>query len=66
MNNDSIKNAIKEAEAFISKANKHIEETSKTYTHGDYTFNVSSPKTGGSLRRQSMELTRALAEMRKP
>jgi hypothetical protein len=25
-----------------------------------------SPKAGGALRRQSMELTRALAEMRKP
>lgn len=66
MNNDSIKKAIKEAKEFIDRANTHLEETSKTYTYGDHTFNVSSPKTGGALRRKSMELTRALAEMRKP
>lgn len=65
MDQEKIKAAVDEAKKFIDRANEHIKETSKTYSVGDYTFNVSSPKTGGALRRQSMELTRALAEMRK-
>lgn len=58
MNQDSIKKAIRAAELFIARAqivDRHIE-------HNIY----GASKEGGALRRASMELTRSLAEMRKP
>lgn len=45
--------AVREAEAFIERAKAALADQS-------------GPKEGGALRRQSMELTRALADMRKP
>jgi len=66
MQNDKIEAALVAANRMILAANEYIEESSKTYTVGEYTFNISAPKQSGALRRASMELTRALAEMRKP
>ena len=40
------------------------EEKTRISTHGNYCY--PSPKNRGSVRRKSMDLTRALADMRKP
>lgn len=66
MQNDKIYQAMDIATEFLKKANKYLDETSKEYTSNGHTFNVNAPKQSGALRRASMELTRALAEMRKP
>lgn len=55
MTQDSIKKAVDEAVEFIERANVVL--ASPGIVFGRET---------GALRRQSMELTRALAEMRKP
>lgn len=61
MNKTGIEKAIAEAEEFIERANAALDEAiDSKYTHSLYP----TAKTG-ALRRQSMELTRALAEMRK-
>lgn len=36
------------------------------YEHGGEVFHFSTPKESGIVKRASMELTRALAELRKP
>lgn len=60
MRNKNIELAIKEAEDFINLATKLI-----TVRNGrDHSWE--NPRESGALRRSSMELTRALAEMRKP
>lgn len=65
MHRDAINKAVEEAIRFISAVEKLPEPT--TYdcngvklTHDNY------PKQSGAIRRASMDLTRALAEMRKP
>ena len=49
--------AIKEAQEFIKRAKVVVDEASDNRMWGS--------KSAGALRRSSMELTRALAEMRK-
>ena len=66
MQNDKIEAALVAANKMILAANEYLEESSKTYSSNGYTFNINAPKQSGALRRASMELTRALAEMRKP
>lgn len=65
MKTEQINAAIKEAERFIKAAKACIAARKQTYTVGDHTFHLSAPKESGSARRASMDLTRALAEMRK-
>lgn len=66
MQNDKIEAALVAATRMILAANEYLNESSKTYTSNGHKFNLSAPKQSGALRRASMELTRALAEMRKP
>ena len=55
---DKIKEAIYEAERFITKAKLALEKTEgKNYLYAN--------KENGACRRSSMDLTRALAELRK-
>lgn len=63
---DQIKLAVKEAKRFIKLAELCIQARSETYGSGDYIFHASAPKESGAVRRASMDLTRQLAEMRKP
>ena len=61
---------IVEAKRFIDKAEAFLIESKKTYTN-DYNgkthiYSVSTPKESGATKRASMDLTRALAELRKP
>jgi hypothetical protein len=54
----NLKKAIMEAREFLEKADQVL--------NADACLWNCSPKLTGALRRQSLELTRALAEMRKP
>lgn len=66
MRKDKILAAVQAAQEFVRRAGEYEVERSKTYDCGDFVCHHDAPKEGGALRRQSMELTRALAEMRKP
>ena len=65
MRNEAIKKAKKMAKEFIECINDmEIEEKQRISQYGPYSYD--SPKHRGAVRRKSMDLTRALAEMRKP
>jgi len=65
MNRDKLKIAIAEAERFIKRA-KSLPK-SEPYQNGPYTFTRDFfPKEQGAIRRASMDLTRALADLRRP
>ncbi len=66
MKTDNIKAAVIEARRFIRTAEACIEARKATYEMGGHTYPVSTPKESGATRRASMDLTRALADMRKP
>jgi hypothetical protein len=56
MDRDKIMHAIAMAQEFVERARKVLSGDQYTYGNG---------KDSGALRRQSMELTRVLTEMRK-
>jgi hypothetical protein len=60
MNEAQIKEAKREAVRFI----KAVDAWHKRFSQED--FDLYASKEGGSLRRASMDLTLALAQMRKP
>ena len=61
MNLNTVSKAVEEAKRFIAAAEVfHKAETDKAKSY--YT----NPKESGAVRRASMDLTRALADMRKP
>lgn len=65
MSPETIKSAKKMAAEFIKAIDEMVaEEKTRKSTHGDWTY--ASPKHRGAVRRKSMDLTRALAEMRRP
>ncbi len=66
MKTEEIKKAVKEAKRFIKAAELCIEARKKTYRVGGYEFTSNAPKESGACRRASLDLTRQLAEMRRP
>ena len=62
MKTASVTKAINEAKEFIKRAESLLEEE-KTKSCFSWLYGT---KSTGAVRRQSLELTRALAEMRKP
>lgn len=70
MKNLKINRAIREAEKFLDIAHRYLdskEEVSvQLSSEKDFTYDLYSKKLSGSLKRQSMELTNALIEYRKP
>ena len=65
MNREKLKIAISEAERFIKRA-KALPKP-EPYTSGGYTLmNNNFPKEQGAIMRASMDLTRALADLRRP
>ena len=61
MNIDKAHKAIREAQRFINRADEYINaECNKTHSY------QTNPKESGALRRSSLDLTRALAELRSP
>lgn len=65
MNRETIDEAVACAERFLAKV-KELPKP-RPYKSGDDTLlDDNFPKQQGAIRRASMDLTRALAEMRKP
>lgn len=63
MRPETLRRARQEAEKFVALAKAIKVTKSEPYGHE---FITSGPKETGALRRASMELTRALAELRRP
>lgn len=64
MNASKLAAAITEAERFLAKAETVARSPARQY--GTESHHQTSPKHTGAVRRASMDLTRALAELRKP
>lgn len=62
---DNIRSAVAEARRFIQKA-EAFEAQYSEYLRGTRIYHFNAPKESGAMRRASMDLTRALAQMRKP
>lgn len=65
MNTSTLRKAIKEANRFLELA-AQLEREYIVQEKRSEGWAYASPKTTGAVRRASMELTRALAEMRRP
>lgn len=65
MNIENIKKAKQEALRFVERADALLQERKK-YDEGEKKYCFNAPKESGAVRRASLDLTRALAEMRKP
>ena len=66
MTDEGIKRAVSEAKRFVKAAEKALGDR-YDYTVGDHRFQGRTEgKASGACRRASMDLTRALAEMRRP
>jgi hypothetical protein len=64
MNRAKLATAIEEAKRFIARAESLPEP--EPYTSGDYTFMHNYfPREQGAIKRASMDLTRALADLRR-
>ena len=63
MDPKTIKEAVHEATRFLKAANAWHDRQTEDLKNDSRCFNTAE---GGSLRRASMDLTRALARMRKP
>ncbi len=61
----NVQNAIAEAKRFIERAEQLIELHS-SYKHQNPGVIATLPKEQGSVKRASLDLTRALADLRKP
>lgn len=61
MNNETLNTAGIEAQRFLRAI-----ESLKTAEQGNKANYYTNPKESGAVRRASMDLTRALAQMRKP
>ena len=66
MKTKEIEKTVKEAKRFIAAAELCLAARKQTYVHGDYTYHPDAPKESGATRRASLDLTRQLAEMRRP
>jgi hypothetical protein len=60
--------AVAEAERFIARAKALPAPVERQYYHGggSYVDDGFPPKDGGAIRRASMDLTRSLADLRRP
>lgn len=69
MTDEQIAAAEEEALRFLDKVSKYREEKQRLrhgYDNREYTYIPLIPKQSGALRRASMDLTRALADLRRP
>ena len=65
MNLQSFNAAVEAAEAFLARA-KRVEWTEVKCDDGNRLSYATNGKANGAVKRASLDLTRALAEMRKP
>lgn len=66
MDAEKIKTAEAEAKRFLARIAPWRKAQGTYEGHNGHRFSIGTPKQGGALRRASMDLTRALADMRKP
>lgn len=67
MTKKDLETAIAECERFLERARELKRFKPEPYTVGSHVFRTQpSPKLTASVRRSSMDLSRALAELRKP
>lgn len=64
MNRDLVELAIEEAERFIKRAEAYLKESAKVTVINDFEYHSSAPKESASCKRSSMDLSRALSDMR--
>ncbi len=65
MNADTLAAAVRDAKEFLKRA-AVFKATEEVHRHSDFTYETYNNAASGALRRQSMELTRSLAALRKP
>ncbi len=65
MNRNKLKIAVAEAERFIKRAKALPKPTGREYRPGFY-MDDQHPIENGAIKRASMDLTRALADLRRP
>lgn len=68
MNMKNIKNAEAEAKRFLARIAEYktAVKNAKYVGHYGTEYTAATPKESGALRRSSLDLTRSLADMRKP
>lgn len=66
MNRTKLNMAVQEAYRFIQKAEALPIPVKHTFGDGQEYMDSNFPKEQGAIRRASMDLTRALADLRKP
>lgn len=67
MRKETVTAAEAEARRFLAAVKAWKTATSEvTYEHDGHKYYSHAPKQSGTMRRASLDLTRALAEMRKP
>lgn len=66
MNKNTLNEAIREAERFVKIAKACRASAETGHGVGSYEWQHFQPKDSGATKRSSMDLTRALANLRKP
>lgn len=66
MNNHKIEACERLCKEFMERAQALRQHEKECDAKADYRWFIYSPRESGALRRTSMELTRALADLRKP
>lgn len=66
MNAQSVQDAMEAATTFLKKAENVLDEVERRKGDKGYSSVFYGSKETGALRRASMDLTRALADLRKP
>ena len=62
----SINAAVAEARRFLKRYSEWEEMQGRTYENGNQVYTIDTPRENGALRRASLDLSRALADMRRP
>ena len=65
MTSAKISTAVAEAKRFLKRHDEWKTQQGRTYKSGEHTFTIYTPRENGALRRASLDLTRALADMRR-
>lgn len=65
MNREKLKIAIAEAERFLARAKSLPDPVERNYMKGGTYLDDNFPVQQGAIRRSSMDLTRALADLRR-
>lgn len=64
MTDKKLKAAEAEAKRFLARVSAW-RQAQGTYEHSGFTFHIHTPRENGAVRRASLDLTRALADLRR-